>query len=609
MSTLPTRVNLRQLRLLAKDLLKAYRSGSADANSRIRNTLPRLHGASDEDVIVASCTLQDMQHVLAVEYGFDTWGELRRYVEAASADPLEAAMYAVTQGDLDGLKTLISDKPDLVNQRPDPNGGTLLGLAATSENPELVRFLISVGADIHARSGEGWMPLHIAAEGNFVENVNALLDGGADVCAEACGVGGTALAHALFSGARQAAELLAERNVTPANTRVAAGLGDVSLLRSFFRQDGGLTPEAGRGRGFYRHHGEYPEWAPTDDPQEILDEAFVYACLNGRREAADLLLDHGADINGMPYYMSGLHAAVYRDDQRLVEELVARGADLSVREKMHGGTPHNWSEYLDRRAIREFFQKDLRESDLRMAIRTGQTKRLRALAEKATKQELTQAWKIVAARGKEEMADLLIKAGGDPTLFDLIDFDLTDAVAERLSSGDDPNATRIREVGISGQGITKVSQTALQAAGSAGKREIGNLLAQAGANIDLHGAAFLGRLKTVRSLLGDDHPDAARDVFGKTALHRAIQGGAEDVVRWLIAKGASVATHADTYTFGARALHVAAEAGASSSMIDLLIKAGADVNEEKNPGTPVAVAVRSGKHETAELLRARGGRG
>ena len=82
--SLPPRPNLHQIRQQAKDLLRAYGAGSADAISRIRSSIPRLKNASDQDVIAAVCTLQDMQYVLSVEYGFANWGELKAQVEAIS---------------------------------------------------------------------------------------------------------------------------------------------------------------------------------------------------------------------------------------------------------------------------------------------------------------------------------------------------------------------------------------------------------------------------------------------------------------------------------------------------------------------------------------------
>jgi ankyrin repeat protein len=559
---LPSRSSLRQLRRQAKDLLAAYRAGRPEVLSRFRVALPRMAGATDAAILAAGFTLQDAQHVLAVEYGFDAWAALRRHVEGAGGDSLQAALDAIAAGDLQRLSLLLSGEPDLASRRR-ADGNTLLHVASWSKNVDIVRVLLRNGADVNARAGEGWMPLHNAAEGDHVQNLAALLEGGADVLAEACGDGGTALAHALFSGARRTAEVLAARAVVPANLRVAAGIGDVERLRALFDASGALTAEAGQHRGFYRHHAEYPAWTPSDDPQEILDEALVYACLNGRSAAVDFLLDRGANVSGMPYFMTGLHAAVQGNAPAVVQTLLARGADLGVRDRNYGGTPYGWSRALERHEIRDLL-----------------------------------APHVPVAASHEP--------GPDASLFDLIDAGLEERVAAQLALGADPNATRTRQVQISGMGMSDVTETALQAAAAAGHRGIGERLAAAGARIDLHAAAFLDRIDQLGGLLGDAHPDDRRDAFGRTALHRAIQGGAEAAIRWLIERGASVKTHADTYTFGARALHVAAAVGASARVIDLLIAAGAGVNDASNPGTPLRLALQHGRRETADLLRARG---
>jgi len=148
------------------------------------------------------------------------------------------------------------------------------------------------------------------------------------------------------------------------------------------------------------------------------------------------------------------------------------------------------------------------------------------------------------------------------------------------------------------------TQTAFQAAASGYHREIGEALAQAGANVDFHAAAFLDRVALIEDRKGENVDEI--DGFGLTALHRAIQGGAEGSVRRLLEMGASVEVSSDTYTFGGKAIHVAATTDATPKMIDMLIQAGADVNQDMNPGTPLRVAERSGRGKTAEVLRGMG---
>ena len=115
---LPQHASLRQLRLQAKDLLRAYKSQEIEAIARLREALPRLAHASDADVITAACTLQDIQYVIAHEYGFEDWSALRSHVDAPPvAKALEAAFEAVRAGDLDALGRLLEADPDLVQRR------------------------------------------------------------------------------------------------------------------------------------------------------------------------------------------------------------------------------------------------------------------------------------------------------------------------------------------------------------------------------------------------------------------------------------------------------------------------------------------------------------
>ena len=58
--------------------------------------------------------------------------------------------------------------------------------------------------------------------------------------------------------------------------------------------DGTLTPEACAARGFYRPHSGFPDWQPSTDPQEVLDEALVWACKSNRVLVFERLVKAGA---------------------------------------------------------------------------------------------------------------------------------------------------------------------------------------------------------------------------------------------------------------------------------------------------------------------------
>ena len=82
--TLPPRPNLEQQKKLAKDLIDAFRAGDSEAVARIRAELPDKK----------SIALADAQFVLAREYGFASWRELKQRIESLAADerPLRRAI-------------------------------------------------------------------------------------------------------------------------------------------------------------------------------------------------------------------------------------------------------------------------------------------------------------------------------------------------------------------------------------------------------------------------------------------------------------------------------------------------------------------------------------
>jgi hypothetical protein len=139
------------------------------------------------------------------------------------------------------------------------------------------------------------------------------------------------LVAALFRGHREVAELLGHE---PANLRVAAGLGDLGLIG---RLAG--TPAAGAHRGFYRPHGGFPAWQPSDDPQEVLDEALVWAARSDRVQAIRALVELGARVDADPYRGTALIWAAANGRVDSIRTLVTLGADPNQR-RTFGGPDH-----------------------------------------------------------------------------------------------------------------------------------------------------------------------------------------------------------------------------------------------------------------------------
>src|SRR6478735_914822 len=78
----------------ARTLLKQWRSGSADAVERIRRRHPKFREADSAAISAATCRLSDAQLVVAREYGFANWTELKQRIDAKTpAAALQAAIH------------------------------------------------------------------------------------------------------------------------------------------------------------------------------------------------------------------------------------------------------------------------------------------------------------------------------------------------------------------------------------------------------------------------------------------------------------------------------------------------------------------------------------
>ena len=294
--------------------------------------LDYYEGRANGIASVNGVSVADARRDLASRHGYASWDELRRHVEAMASGaepptPFVLAYRAIEANDRDGLVDLLDRFPDLVVQRG-TNGNDLVGMAG---DLEITSLLIERGADVNRGNDYGWTKLHQAGYGNDCDLARLLLAAGARTDLSARGDGGTPLIAALFWGHREVAELLGHE---PGNLRAAAGLGDVELVRALVG-----TPAAGAHRAFYRPHGGFPVWQPTDDAQEVLDEALVWAAKSGRLDAIRLLVELGARVDADPYRGTPLAWAAVNGRVEAVRALVELGADPNQRGTF-GGPSH-----------------------------------------------------------------------------------------------------------------------------------------------------------------------------------------------------------------------------------------------------------------------------
>ena len=123
--------------------------------------------------------------------------------------------------------------------------------------------------------------------------------------------------------------------------------------------------------------------------------------------------------------------------------------------------------------------------------------------------------------------------------------------------------------------------------------------------LSLQEAAAMGNMDLVQSLVdGGTDVDSIDDAYFKTALHRAVESHQPEIVRFLLAKGASMNSKGGWRV--ETPLHAACRQG-SSIIAEMLITAGADIDvKNKQNHTPLEVALSSYRKAIAELLVARG---
>ncbi len=310
-------------------------------------------------------------------------------------DQFKSASEALENGEPERLKGIVENTPEVLRLRDD-DGTTLLGAAcriATADHAlppipstgvqlEIVDILLAAGADPAFDTPDGWSPLHSAAMTDNVALARRLIEAGAPLSGRLLGTtGGSPLSLALFYGRDNVAGVLAQPP-EPDNLRSAAALG-LSVERFFNGPT--MAPHATVGLDFYRPTSEWPTWE-RDGEQDVLDEALTWAARNGRVQSMAGLVEHGAQVNSNPYRGTPLLWAIYQDrveaaawlldrgadpdlqhdfggtdhgqsavalhlaaqyeSLRCLNLLLDRGADATIRDAAHGGTPLNWAEHM-----------------------------------------------------------------------------------------------------------------------------------------------------------------------------------------------------------------------------------------------------------------------
>ncbi|MFL5630444.1 MAG: ankyrin repeat domain-containing protein, partial [Gemmatimonadaceae bacterium] len=144
--SLPPRADLAQQKKQAKELLRSFGSGDPESRARIRAVLP------DKQKI----SLADAQLVLAREYGFTSWAELKRHIESRTEEtipPLERMHHAFARRDANTVRMLFQAHPEMRKHINDPLFPfDSPAIVACANDAAMVDVLLEFGADPNRRS-------------------------------------------------------------------------------------------------------------------------------------------------------------------------------------------------------------------------------------------------------------------------------------------------------------------------------------------------------------------------------------------------------------------------------------------------------------------------
>ncbi len=146
---LPARPNLDHLKKQARLLLRGSLQAEPKARNRFREAQVQLTTATPK--------LADAQHVIAREYGFDNWANLKAHVAALSDDPMEALTAAIKANDATLLRLVLERYPAVKAKLDEPLPSysfdtPALIAAVQKENRDMIDALLGAGANINART-------------------------------------------------------------------------------------------------------------------------------------------------------------------------------------------------------------------------------------------------------------------------------------------------------------------------------------------------------------------------------------------------------------------------------------------------------------------------
>jgi cytohesin len=204
---------------------------------------------------------------------------------------------AARDGDLEKVKALLKDNPDLVFSK-ESHGWTALHFAAANGYTNVTEFLLASKADVNAINNDGGTPLHLAVLNGYTDVAELLRQhGGQD------------------TGKKTATTI-----------HDAAADGNLEIVRTLLKDN--------------------PDLISSKDTNG--DTPLHWAADKGHKDVAAFLLGYHADVNAKgAISQTPLFCAVIFDHADVVELLLADHADVNAKDDV-GSTPLHYAVSLER---------------------------------------------------------------------------------------------------------------------------------------------------------------------------------------------------------------------------------------------------------------------
>ena len=491
---------------------------------------------------------------------------------------------AASKGYKEVAELLVTNDAD-VNTKD--NGSTPLHMAAQFGHKAIVELLINKVADVNAKGELGETPLHSAAADGEKEIVELLIVAGADVNVRDK-EGYNSLHRATYERHKNIVELLIAKGTdvnaktnqgeTPLDMAVyMAGVsGDNNKIADLLRKHGGKTIHLQ-----YNSLHEAAEAGGIEEVKKLLDL--------GR----DINLMDGTDKTGNVYHWTPLHFAAKEDHKEVAELLVAKGADVHIKDD-EGNTPFDVANLASNLEIAKFLRKNgAKYGSIYSAAGGGDINAVMEFLASGLDSNIKTEIEIAGFKQQIGNSPLHYAAqSGHKKIAELL-----------IAKGADVNAR------------TWIDGTPLHFAARGGQKELAEFLISKGADVNAElnvadGATplyFAANQEVAELLITKGGNINALGSFNQeTPLHHAAEEGHKEVVELLIAKGANV-NQRDVH-YGRTPLFVAAYEG-HTDIAELLIAKGADVNAKTyDDETSLDMAIDNGHDQIADLLRKHGGK-